>query len=119
MKKWIIMLPLLLLGQSMTVYKDNIALVKTPIYWSVQSGLSEITYDQLPGGLFPESPFLRSMMPLFTTSVIIIMSSTAINISAINWDSLSILKYIMKKSTKEHLSKRRGKIFHFGLVKTF
>ena len=24
----------------------------------MQSGLSEITYDQLPGGLFPESPFL-------------------------------------------------------------
>ena len=58
MKKWIIMLPFLLLSQNMTVYKDNIALVKTPIYWSVQAGLSEITYDQLPGGLFPESPFL-------------------------------------------------------------
>ena len=58
MKKWIIMLPFLLLSQNMTVYKDNIALVKTPIYWSVQAGLSEITYDQLPGGLLPESPFL-------------------------------------------------------------
>jgi len=58
MKKWIIMLPFLLLSQNMTVYKDNIALVKTLIYWSVQAGLSEITYDQLPGGLFPESPFL-------------------------------------------------------------
>mgnify|MGYP000138473449 CR=1 FL=1 len=42
----------------MTVYKDNIALVKEPVYWSVQAGLSEITYDQLPNGLFPESPFL-------------------------------------------------------------
>ena len=51
-------LPIILLSQSMTVYKDNIALVKEPIYWSVQSGLSEITYDQLPNGLFPESPFL-------------------------------------------------------------
>ena len=58
MKKWIIMLPFLLLSQNMTVYKDNIALVKTLIYWSVQAGLSEITYDQLPGGLFPQSPFL-------------------------------------------------------------
>ena len=58
MKKWIIMLPFLLLSQNMTVYKDNIALVKTPIYWSVQAGLSEITYDQLPSGLLPESPFL-------------------------------------------------------------
>ena len=51
-------LPIILLGQSMTVYKDNIALVKEPVYWSVQAGLSEITYDQLPNGLFPESPFL-------------------------------------------------------------
>ena len=51
-------LPIILLSQSMTVYKDNIALVKEPVYWSVQSGLSEITYDQLPNGLFPESPFL-------------------------------------------------------------
>ena len=58
MKKWIIMLPFLLLSQNMTVYKDNIALVKTLIYWSVQAGLSEITYDQLPSGLLPESPFL-------------------------------------------------------------
>ena len=40
-------LPIILLGQSMTVYKDNIALVKEPVYWSVQAGLSEITYDQL------------------------------------------------------------------------
>ena len=42
----------------MTVYKDNIALVKEPVYWSVQAGLSEINYGQLPNGLLPESPFL-------------------------------------------------------------
>lgn len=58
MRKFIFLLPIILFSQSMTVYKDNIALVKEPIYWSISSGLSEITYDQLPSGLFPESPFL-------------------------------------------------------------
>jgi len=51
-------LPIILFSQNMTIYKDNIALIKEPIYWSVQSGLSEINYGQLPNGLYPESPFL-------------------------------------------------------------
>ncbi len=59
MRKFIFLLPIILFSQTMTVYKDNIALVKEPIYWSVVAGLSEITYDQLPSGLFPESPFLN------------------------------------------------------------
>lgn len=59
MRKFIFLLPIILFSQTMTVYKDNVALVKEPIYWSVVAGLSEITYDQLPSGLFPESPFLN------------------------------------------------------------
>ncbi|HBN45301.1 MAG TPA: hypothetical protein QGF08_06900 [Candidatus Marinimicrobia bacterium] len=58
MRKFIYLLPIILFSQTMTVYKDNIALVKEPVYWSVSAGKSEITYDQLPAGLYPESPFL-------------------------------------------------------------
>ena len=54
----------LLLGQSnqavMTLYKDGFALVKQPVNWhSVPSGVSTIRYDQLPYGLFADSPFLK------------------------------------------------------------
>jgi len=42
----------------MTIYKDNIGLVKVPVLWDVPSEVSEITYDKLPSGLFPDSPFL-------------------------------------------------------------
>lgn len=42
----------------MTVYKDNIALVKEPVLWNVTPEVSDITYDKLPDGLIPNSPFL-------------------------------------------------------------
>jgi len=58
MRTLLFLIPLLLTGQIMTVYKDNIALVKEPIYWSVTGGRTEITYDHLPNGILPESPFL-------------------------------------------------------------
>ena len=58
MRIFVLLLPLLLIGQSMTVYKDNIALVKEPVQWDVLSGVSEITYDKLPDGVIPNSPFL-------------------------------------------------------------
>ena len=53
----------LLLGQAdqaiMTLYKDGFVLVKQPVNWSnVPSGVSTIEYDQLPYGLFTDSPFL-------------------------------------------------------------
>ena len=58
MRIFVLLLPLLLIGQNMTVYKDNIALVKEPVQWDVLPGVSEITYDQLPDGVIPNSPFL-------------------------------------------------------------
>ncbi|MCH7612703.1 MAG: hypothetical protein IIB45_05025 [Candidatus Marinimicrobia bacterium] len=58
MRTLVLLLPLFLIGQTMTVYKDNIALVKVPVQWNVPSGISEITYDKLPIGLIPDSPFL-------------------------------------------------------------
>ena len=58
MKALLLLIPFFLIGKTMTVYKDNIALVKEPVYWSVTGGRFEITYDHLPNGILPESPFL-------------------------------------------------------------
>ncbi len=42
----------------MTIYKDNIALVKESVQWDIPSKQFEITYNKFPGGLIPDSPFL-------------------------------------------------------------
>ncbi len=59
MRKYIFLLPFILIGQTMTVYRDNVALIKEPMHWSVKSGVNEISYNQLPEGLISESLFLN------------------------------------------------------------
>ncbi len=58
MRIFVLLLPLFLLGQTMTIYKDNIALVKELVQWEISEEVSEITYDKLPSGLISDSPFL-------------------------------------------------------------
>lgn len=49
-------------GQSkwatMTIYKDGIALIKQPVNWEVESGEQLLSFDQLPPGIYEDSPFL-------------------------------------------------------------
>ncbi|MFQ6677616.1 MAG: DUF4139 domain-containing protein [Fidelibacterota bacterium] len=58
MRIFILLIPLLLFSQNMTIYKDNIALVKESVQWSIPSKQFEITYNKLPADLLPDSPFL-------------------------------------------------------------
>ena len=57
-----IILTYLLNGQSnnavITMYKDQIALIKQPISWALESDQKTITWDLLPGGIIKDSPFL-------------------------------------------------------------
>ncbi len=49
-------------GQSdnaaMTLYKDGTALIKQPVEWAVQTGITKVSYDIFPDGLLEDSPFL-------------------------------------------------------------
>ena len=51
-----------LTGQSnnaiITMYKDEIALIKQPVSWTLESDQSTITWDLLPVGIIKDSPFL-------------------------------------------------------------
>lgn len=65
MKKILLILYLLTAsgsGQSnratMTIYKDGIALIKQPVTWEVESGVQVVSFDQLPPGIYADSPFL-------------------------------------------------------------
>lgn len=64
MKKsiWIIFLISFGLSQSynatITLYKDNFALISQPVKWSLVSGENQLSYNLLPKGLFTDSPFL-------------------------------------------------------------
>ena len=64
MKKilWIIFLSNCVFSQSsnatVTLYKDGFALVAQPVKWALNKGVNTLTYDLLPSGVFPESPFL-------------------------------------------------------------
>lgn len=50
--------PCLLLSQTITIYKDDFALVKKPLQWSVQAGTSTISFSEIPKELLTDSPFL-------------------------------------------------------------
>ena len=41
-----------------TMYKDQIALIKQPVLWELESEQKTITWDLLPGGIVKDSPFL-------------------------------------------------------------
>ncbi len=64
MRKIIITIGILysLTGQSnnaiITMYKDEIALIKQPVSWTLESDQSTITWDLLPVGIIKDSPFL-------------------------------------------------------------
>jgi len=49
-------------GQStdatMTLYKDGTALIKQPVEWSIQTGITRVKHDIFPSGLLEDSPFL-------------------------------------------------------------
>ncbi len=45
-------------GATMTVYKDNIALLKQPVAWDVLTGITRVSFDVLPQGMLDDSPFL-------------------------------------------------------------
>ena len=51
-----------LTGQSnnaiITMYKDEIALIKQPVSWTLESDQNTITWDLLPVGIIKDSPFL-------------------------------------------------------------
>ena len=51
-----------LTGQSnnaiITMYKDEIALIKQPVSWKLESDQNTITWDLLPVGIIKDSPFL-------------------------------------------------------------
>ena len=51
-----------LIGQSnnaiITMYKDEIALIKQPVSWTLESNQNTITWDLLPVGIIKDSPFL-------------------------------------------------------------
>ena len=40
------------------MYKDQIALIKQPVSWALESDQKTITWDLLPGGIIKDSPFL-------------------------------------------------------------
>ena len=58
-----LLLALSLFAQSenatLTVYKDGTALIKQPVSWSIPSGYSTITWDNLPDGIHRDTPFLN------------------------------------------------------------
>ena len=58
-----LLLALSLFAQSenatLTVYKDGTALIKQPASWSIPSGYSTITWDNLPDGIHRDTPFLN------------------------------------------------------------
>ena len=64
MKKIIGILTLLsfIMGQSnhatMTLYKDDFALIKQPVAWNIQPGETTMSWDLLPVGMIQDSPFL-------------------------------------------------------------
>ena len=39
-----------------TMYKDQIALIKQPVLWELESEQKTITWDLLPGGIVKDSP---------------------------------------------------------------
>ncbi len=59
---WICLLMTYGLTQSnnatITLYKDNFALVSQPVEWSLVAGDNQLSYNLLPKGLFTDSPFL-------------------------------------------------------------
>lgn len=44
---------------TLTIYKDGTALIKQPITWSVRKGKSKINWDNLPGSIQRDTPFLN------------------------------------------------------------
>ena len=64
MRKIIITLSLIysLIGQSndaiITMYKDEVALIKQPVSWTLERNQNTITWDLLPVGIIKDSPFL-------------------------------------------------------------
>ena len=64
MRKTIITLSLIysLIGQSndaiITMYKDEVALIKQPVSWTLERNQNTITWDLLPVGIIKDSPFL-------------------------------------------------------------
>ena len=51
-----------LIGQSndaiITMYKDEVALIKQPVSWTLERNQNTITWDLLPVGIIKDSPFL-------------------------------------------------------------
>jgi len=60
---FILLISSLLLAQSseatLTIYKDGTALIKQPVAWSIPSGYSYVTWDEIPNGMHRETPFLN------------------------------------------------------------
>ena len=44
---------------TLTIYKDGTALIKQPITWNVGKGESKINWDNLPGSIQRDTPFLN------------------------------------------------------------
>ena len=60
---YIFLISSMLLAQSseatLTIYKDGTALIKQPVAWSIPSGYSYVTWDEIPNGMHRETPFLN------------------------------------------------------------
>ncbi len=46
-------------GATMTVYKGGSALIKQPVEWEVESGITQVKFDVFPSGILEDSPFLN------------------------------------------------------------
>lgn len=44
---------------TLTIYKDGTALIKQPVGWAIPSGISYVTWNNLPRGIDKDTPFLN------------------------------------------------------------